>query len=88
MVTTTWLEAAAQPPLLVEVRVSVTVPAVVSALLGTYIAPKVLAFGENVPVPLVVHIPEPVLEVPLNETESLLAQTVIGAPALSVGGLA
>ena len=74
-----------QPPLAVKVKV--TVPAAVSALLGMYVAFKVFAFGEKIPLPEVVHVPVPVEEVALRETLSLLAQTVWFVPALTVGVL-
>jgi hypothetical protein len=40
----------------------------------------------NDPVPLVVHEPEPVDEVPFNATAELLAQTLVPIPAFTVGG--
>ena len=47
------------------VKVKVTVPAVVSAKLGVYVAFRVVAFGLKVPVPLVVQVAE--VAAPLNE---------------------
>src|SRR4029077_2022040 len=74
-------------PLFFEVSVSVTLPAVISAALGTYVAASVVALGENVPVPLVLHCADPVVHVPLNLTESLFAQTVWLLPAFTTAGL-
>ncbi len=42
----------------VEVSVRVTVPSAMSPMLGTYCAFKVVAFGEKVPLPLDVQMPE------------------------------
>src|ERR1051326_2269870 len=70
---------------LVEVSLRVTVPAAVSAALGMYVPFSVVLFGENVPLPLVLHTPVPVLEVPFSVTFALLAQTVWLLPALTVG---
>jgi len=50
------------------------------------VAFNVLLFGVKVPVPLVLHTPEPVDEVPFRITEELLAQTLTPDPALTVGG--
>ncbi len=73
--------------MLVEVKVSVIVPARISAGLGIYVAFSVLLFGEKVPVPLVLHCPEPVLDLPssgihldyLHKTESFLPALTVGA---------
>src|ERR1700749_570890 len=46
-----------QLSLLVEVRISSTEPAVVSAALGTYLAFSTFNDGENIPVPRVDHTP-------------------------------
>ena len=55
-VTTTCAVCAAQVDWLpVEVSVNVTVPAVASSVDGAYVAFRVVASGENVPVPAVVH---------------------------------
>lgn len=43
------------------------------------------AAGVNVPVPLELQIPDPVVDVPLRETEALFAQTVASVPAFTVG---
>ncbi len=69
---------------LVEVKVNVTVPAVVSVVLGTYVAFNVVASGVNVPLPLVVHIPVvvPPVTLPFNGTVRL-AQTLVSLPALT-----
>ncbi len=48
---------AAQVPIPVEVSVSVTDPAVVSARDGIYVAFRVFLFGVKVPVPVDVHLP-------------------------------
>jgi len=50
-----------QPPLLVELKISLTFPAILSKVLSVYIPLSEVAPGENVPVPLVVHIPAFVL---------------------------
>lgn len=62
----------------VELKVSVTEPEVVSAALGIYVAFKVLSFGLNIPLPLVLQIPvlEVPFTVPFNKTDALFAQTV------------
>src|ERR1700739_507173 len=88
MVTFSELIAAAQPPLFVVVRVRITEPVPVSALLGMYIAFNIPLLGEKVPLPFVLHIPELVVELPFKETESLFAHTVTLEPALSLGGFA
>jgi hypothetical protein len=41
--------------------------------------------GAKVPEPLVVHVPDPVLDVALKVTTALFAQTVCGEPALTTG---
>ena len=61
-------------PLLPEVTVSTTVPVEISEALGTYVPVK--AFGKNTPEPLVVHVPIPVVQVPVKATVGLLEQTV------------
>jgi hypothetical protein len=64
-------------PLPVVLNVNVTVPALISAALGVYVAFNVFAFGEKVPVPDVVHVP-PVLPpeiFPFRLTAGLLAHT-------------
>ena len=43
-------------------------------------------FGANVPVPLELHIPVPVLDVPFKVTTELFAQTVWFGPALTTAG--
>jgi hypothetical protein len=79
----TFCETGVHP--LVEVKVSVTVPAAVSAALGEYDAFKVDADGEKVPLPLVVHTPVPVLEVAESKTEALFAHTTWSGPVVIVG---
>ena len=44
-----------------------------------------MLFGVNIPLPDVVHEPEPVLEVPFKSTDALFAQTVTLLPALTTG---
>jgi hypothetical protein len=73
-------------PLFFEVRVRITLPAVVSALLGVYVALSVVLLGVNTPVPLLLHCAEPVLELPFSEIISLLAQTVWFEPAFTTAG--
>jgi len=75
-VTIIWSLTAGQAPLFVEVNVSVTEPAAVSALLGVYVALGVLTLGENVPLPVLVQVPLPVLEEAPSRTAALFAQTV------------
>lgn len=76
---------AGQPPLLVEVRVNVTIPAETSEAVGTYVPVK--ALGAKVPVLPDVHVPEPVDEVPFKEIVLLLAQTTGDGPVLKTAGL-
>ncbi len=68
------------------VSVSVTVPAVISAALGVYIALSVVAFGANVPVPPlhVALVAEPPI-VPASVTV-LPAHIVCAVPASTVAG--
>ena len=56
---------------LLVVNVSVTAPAVLSAAEGVYVALSVVAFGEKVPVPLVVHVA--LVAVPPMEPASVTA---------------
>src|ERR1051326_5236147 len=85
MVTTIESATARQVPLPVELRMSVTVPATVSAALGIYVALSVVLFGTNVPVPVVLHAP-PVatVTVPFRFTPDP-AQIVWSGPAFTVG---
>ena len=78
MVMVTWLIAAGHPPLFVEVRVRITDPAVVSAVLGSYAAFNVVDVGVKVPVPEVVQSPVlvPPETDPFSETIALFAQIV------------
>jgi hypothetical protein len=73
-----------QPPLLVLVIASVNVPPEISELLGMYV--PLIEFGLKMPLPLDVHVPEPVEDVPVKTTLALLAQTVWLRPAVIVGG--
>lgn len=70
-----------QVPLLVDVSTSITCPAVVSAELGTYVAFSVVLFGLNAPEPSVVHMPEPVVDVPLSGVFGEEMQVRIVSPA-------
>ena len=65
-ITSTVSSSDKQVPLFDEVRISSTWPAVVSAVLGMYVAFSVVLFGENEPVPIVVQVPEPVVDVPFS----------------------
>jgi len=80
--------AIVQSSLLVEARISTTEPAVLSAADGIYWAFSVLADGENVPVPWVVHIPvdvpPPIL--PFKNIEGFKIHTTWSGPASAVGG--
>jgi hypothetical protein len=67
------------------VNVNVIVPAAVSALLGVYVGFRILEAGENVPLPLVVQFPAPVVEVAESVTAPLLAHTVCELPAFATG---
>jgi hypothetical protein len=83
--TTNWSDTGLHVPLFVLANVSVTLPVVVSALLGKYVAFNVVLSGVNVPVPLVLHCPDPVADVPFSEIASLFAQTVTSDPAFTFG---
>src|ERR1700749_547034 len=76
---------ALHPPLLADVKINVTCLVVVSAELGTYVALSVVLFGVNVPLPDVLHVPEPVDEEPFNTWLGLLKQTLASAPAETFG---
>ena len=71
-----------QVPLFPDVTVSTTVPVEISEALGTYVPVK--AFGEKIPDPLVVHVPTPVVQVPVKATVGLFEQTVWLVPAVIV----
>jgi hypothetical protein len=62
---------------LVDVRVSTTAAAALSAAEGRYCAFKEVLFGEKVPVPAVVHIPvlAPAVTLPLRNMEGAATQT-------------
>jgi hypothetical protein len=70
----------------VEVSVSVTVPAEVSAPDGLYVAPSAVALGANVPVPEDVQVPPvaPPPTVPPNVAVALSEHIVWLAPAIAV----
>lgn len=73
------------PPLLVEVKVSVTLPLVVSATEGKYTGFNKL-LEENVPVPDEAHIPAPVVEEPFSCKLGLLLHTTCGfGPGTTTG---
>ncbi len=84
IVTIIWSVTARHPPLFVEVSVSVTVPAAVSAGLKTY--DPLSPFGEKVPEPLVVHVPNPVEDEPESRTGPAFAQSVWSMLAETTGG--
>jgi hypothetical protein len=81
-----WSVTGRHPPLFAVARVSVTLPAALSAALEVYDALSVFASGEKVPVPEDVHVPAPVEEIPLSVITELFAQTVLSLPAFTVGG--
>jgi hypothetical protein len=68
------------------VRVSVILPAVLSAAEGTYEAVSVFAFGEKLPVPLLLQLP-PVatVTVPFKGAFGEVEQIVWSEPAFTVG---
>jgi len=76
IVTVIWSPTDEQTPLFVEVKVSVTDPAAVSEPLGEYVAFGSPVFGANTPLPLLVHIPLPLLEEAPSCTAALFAQAV------------
>ena len=80
-------ETARQFPLLVEVRVSVTTPAVLSAGLRVYVALSVELLGKNVPLPDVVQMPveaPPEIE-PFKVADMVPAHTDWKGPASTFG---
>ena len=81
------LITARQFPFAVEVSVIVTDPAARSAALGMYVALSVVLFGLNVPLPLVLHTPLPVLELPFNVIFGLFTHAESLTPALTTGAL-
>ena len=82
-----WSDTALQLPLLVDVNVSITLPAVTSPALHWYVALSVVLFGTNVPVPVVVQIPVLVGPeiLPLNPTFRLLTHVTWSLPAFTDG---
>lgn len=75
-----------QLPFPVEVRKIITVPAVVSALLGTYMVFMLVVPPLNVPVPALDHVAPVAMEnEPTKPTDVVLAQTVWLDPALTTG---
>jgi hypothetical protein len=58
---------------------------VVSAVLGVYVGLNTELLGDKVPVPKVVHVPDPVEAYPFNTTIGLFLQTEILAPAFTTG---
>ena len=80
-----FLETGLQVPFPVVVRVSTTLCAVVSALLGVYTGLVTNALGENAPLPAVLHcMPEATVKLPLRVAVPS-AQMVWLTPALTVG---
>ncbi len=73
IVTTIVFVTGLHPPLLVEVKVSVTVPAEISAALGMYT--PFIVFGEKLPLPLEVHVPVVVVEKPFKLIFGLFEHT-------------
>jgi hypothetical protein len=69
--------AAGQDPLgLLAVKVTVALPAAISAAVGVYVAFKVVALGANVPAPLhATVVAPPPIEAVANAMVGLLAQT-------------
>lgn len=66
-------------------RVSVTIPAMISAALGVYVAFIVVLFGVKAPVPSLVQLlPGAFVIFPLNTTAGLVAQTTRLDPAFAV----
>ena len=67
----------------VPVKVSVAVPAAISAALGVYTAFNVVLFGEKLPPPpLQVPVVDPPDTLPASVTAGLLEQTVWSDPAV------
>jgi len=67
------------------VNVSTTLPAAVSALLWEYVGFNEVDEGENVPEPLVVHTPLPVVDVADITTPGLFAHIVCEEAAVTTG---
>jgi len=72
-------------PLFPDVSTKSTCPAVVSDVLGTYVAFNVVLFGTNDPDPRVVHVPEPVDEVPFRTVFGEEIHVRIVSPATTNG---
>src|SRR5690606_35697466 len=85
MVKVTWSVSARQSPLPAVVRVSVTLPAAISAALGVYNALSVMALGLKVPVPPLHTPPVAPFTVPASWIWLLLAHTVPAVPASTIG---
>src|SRR3990172_1956978 len=78
--------SATQIPLPVDVNVSTTEPARVSALLAVYVAVSTDESGENVPVPLVAQKPPVATDtVPDRVIMGLFEQTGVSGPAFTNG---
>ena len=75
-----------QDPLFADARMSLVLPAVKSPALAVYVVLSADAFPK-VPLPSVVHVPLPVVEVPFNEATGLETQTSLSVPAFAVGAL-
>ena len=83
--TATLSSSGLQFPLLADVKISTTLPAVRSLPPGIYVALSVVLLGVNVPPPSVVQTPLPVVDVPFNAAFGLFTQTEIVAPAFTRG---
>ncbi len=82
-------DTAAQIPLLVDVRIIVTIPVAVSAVLKLYIAVNELSLGVKLPVPLVDHCPvtAPPVTLPLNWAVKDPLQITMLFPAFTIGAV-
>ena len=85
MVINTWSLTAEQVPLPVVVKVSVTLPAVISDCEGVYVGVKEVLFGRKDPLPPDQLAPVATVKAPLNEVTALFPHTVKSLPALTVG---
>lgn len=77
---------AAHKPFPVEVSTKFVPPALISELLGVYVLFKVVVFGENAPLPNVVHMPPVAFVImPFKAAFALFPQTVWSVLALTIG---
>jgi hypothetical protein len=69
----------------VDVRINVTLPAITSCVLSEYVALSAVAFGENVPDPVVVQIPVVVIPEtrPFRTTSVWFPQIIRSGPAFT-----